>query len=163
MINYQMWNTFVCLGGGPFKMDCLRNPYMIAHHIVAAALAFLGLHPFLHSFAPFFFGMVESTSVPLTIFDVIERFSESSNLTWTSLPIYQVSRISFALSFILLRLILWPIYCAPFWKGSIDLMSKKEAHSNLVVDFYLISSLFMTFLQLMWGQRVVTGLMLILN
>ena len=112
----------------------------------------------MHAHAPFFFGMVEGTSVFLTIWDVCLRFSQSSALGWTDGWVYSFSRIAFAVTFIIIRLILWPIFVVPIWKGSIDLVRSAKAHNNFVVSFYLLSSVFMTFLQLMWGRQIVTGL-----
>jgi len=157
MLSYQFWNALLCIsaGVGPIKMDVLRKGYMIAHHVVSAMLAYLGLHPYLSSLAPFFFGIVESTSVPLTIWDVCEKFSP---VGWTDSPIYSISRIVFAISFISIRLVAWPIMCWPFWKKSVALLRSGKAHSNAVVVLFLASSAFMTFLQLLWGSEVVVGL-----
>jgi len=69
-------------------------------------------------------------------------------------------------SFIIFRLILWPLYSYQFWLDSWELLSTgkdrysgKAVHSNFVVLFFLGANLFLTFLQFLWGRQVVKGLL----
>ena len=45
--------------------------------------------------------------------------------------LYELAQVSFALSFVVLRLIIWPIKSWVFWQGSIELLSSGKAHSRL--------------------------------
>jgi hypothetical protein len=58
MISYQGWNFLLC-----FFCKDLLDPAMIGHHSVTGSLAFIGLHPYLHHYALFFFGFAELTNV----------------------------------------------------------------------------------------------------
>ena len=69
--------------------------------------------------------------------------------------LYDFSQISFALSFVILRLIIWPIKSWEFWVGSIDLLSSGKAHSQFVVGFFLLANMFLTGLQFMWGWTII--------
>ena len=60
MLSYQGWNVLICLPG--LGLESLNNPAMIGHHIATGSLAYLGMAPYLHYRALFFFGMAEVTS-----------------------------------------------------------------------------------------------------
>lgn len=146
MISYQGWNFLLCL----FNAD-LRDPAMIGHHVVTGTLAYMGLHPYLHGRAMFFFGFAEFTNVPLTFVDIFKYFpalKERFSL------VNEVSRVVFALSFIIIRLIIWPFVSYQFWVGSYDLLSTGKAHSTFVVSFFLGANVFLTGLQFLWGSKI---------
>ena len=101
MLAYQGWNVVLCL----FVKD-LRKPEMIGHHIVTGTLGLMGLHPFLHYRGLFFFGVAEVTNVPLTILDMFKYITVLKE----KYPMgYSLTQVTFAASFIILRLIAWPI------------------------------------------------------
>ena len=146
MISYQFWNFLLCL----FNAD-LRDLPMIGHHLVTGSLAYFGLHPYLHGRAMFFFGFAEFTNVPLTFVDIFKYFPE---LKEKYSLVNEVSRVIFAVSFIIIRLIIWPYVSYEFWLGSYDLLSSGKAHSNFVVSFFLFANLFLTGLQFLWGSKI---------
>jgi len=147
MISYQGWNLLLCLVNSD-----LRDPFMIGHHAVTGSLAYFGLAPYLHFYGLFYFGIAELTNIPLTIVDVFKYFPDMAK----SMPITnQINRISFAVTFIILRLIIWPIYSYPFWVGSIELLKTNTAHSSAVVGIFLGANLFLTGLQFLWGSKVI--------
>ena len=159
MLSYQGWNVFLSI-----FLDVLRDPFMIGHHIATGLLGYLGLHPYLHYRALFFFGMAEVTNIPLTVYDSCKKMG------WKDGPLFAASQATFAISFIIFRLILWPIYSFQFWIDSYELLttgkdkhSGKQTHSNLVVMIFVLSNLFLTFLQFMWGKQVIVGLMGVLG
>lgn len=147
MISYQGWNFLLCL----FNRD-LCDPAMLGHHAVTAALAYFGLAPYLHYMGLFYFGIAELTNVPLTVVDIFKYFPDLAK----QYPILNdLCRYSFALSFIILRLIVWPIFSYTyFWTGSIDLIRSEKAHSLFVVIFFLSANVFLTFLQFFWGSKI---------
>lgn len=155
MFFYQAWNIVLCL-----NLDVLSDKFMIAHHTLTAILSYMALAPYLQHLALFFFGIVEITSVPLTIYDVCKKFDR---LGWKDTLMYHVSRITFAVSYIVIRLILWPMYSWGFWAGSISLLQSGKGHSNLTISFFLVTNVFMTGLQLMWGQQIISALLLLVG
>lgn len=66
----------------------------------------------------------------------------------------EISRVVFAVSFIIIRLIMWPYVSYDFWIGSFDLLKTGKAHSNFVVAFFLFANLFLTGLQFLWGSKI---------
>lgn len=153
MITFQGWNVLLCF----FSPD-LRDPAMIGHHLATASLGFLGLSPYLHGAGLFFFGLAEVSNIPLTIYDIFKYQIKNG---WTEkYPIlYQASQVTFALSFIILRLIMWPIKSWTFWNGSIDLLQSGKAHSQFAVGFFLLANIFLTGLQFMWGWTIIKMLL----
>lgn len=133
-----------------FNAD-LRDPAMIGHHLVSATVAYFGLYPFGHFGALFYFGVAEATNIPLTAVDVFKYFPE---LARKYSLLNEFCRYSFALSFVILRLILWPMGAIDFWTGCADLLQTGKAHSRLVVGSFLIANLFLTGLQFFWGSKI---------
>lgn len=146
MISYQGWNFLLCLVNAD-----LRDPAMIGHHVVTGTLAYFGLFPYLHYKGLFYMGVAELTNVPLTIVDIFKYFPDMAK-KYSGLN--EFSRISFALSFVLIRLLYWPYFSLDFWRGSIELIASGKAHSNFVVGFFLAANVFLTGLQFFWGSKI---------
>jgi hypothetical protein len=129
---------------------------MVGHHVVTGSLGYFGLAPYLHFSGIFYFGIAEFTNIPLTFYDIFKYFPEYK----TTFPaIYEGSRVIFALTFVALRLVVWPIVSYPFWVGSIELVQSGKAHSNTVVLTFLVANSFLTGLQFLWGSKIVSVLM----
>lgn len=151
MVMYQTWNFFACLLVAEFN-----DIFMIGHHFVTGSLGYFGFYPYLHYKGLFFFGVAELTNIPLTIYDVFKRFKD---LKQKFPALDNFVQMIFAASFIIVRLVAWPIISFDFWIGSIKLLMSGEAHSNFVVCYFLVSNIFLTGLQLMWGQTIIGKLL----
>ena len=129
---------------------------MIGHHFVTGSLAYFGLHPYLHYYGMYYFGIAELTNIPLTIMDVFKYFKH-----WAERypSINGTVRTTFGVSFIILRLILWPIYSYPFWVGSLSMLYNGTAHSSFVVAYFLLANLFLTGLQFLWGSKIFSSIL----
>ena len=155
MISYQGWNFLLCvLSHESLNITSghdLFDVSMIVHHILAFAFSLNILNPFGHYFVIFYFGIIELTNIPLTVMDVFKYFKE-----WKEkYPVAnQITRIVFALSFIFLRLIMWPIRSVEWWVGCAELLVSGKAHDALVVSFCLLSALAVTILQFIWGYKI---------
>ena len=130
---------------------------MIGHHFVTGSLAYFGLHPYLHYYGMYYFGIAELTNIPLTIMDVFKYFKHWADKYPT---LNSIIRTTFGVSFILLRLIMWPILSAPFWMGSLTMLYNGTAHSPFVVAYFLLANLFLTGLQFTWGQKIVSSIIM---
>ena len=135
----------------------LFDEAMIGHHFVTGSLAYFGLHPYLHYYGMFYFGIAELTNIPLTIMDVFKYFKHWADKYPT---LNSIIRTTFGVSFILLRLIMWPILSAPFWEGSLTMLYNGTAHSPFVVAYFLAANLFLTGLQFLWGQKIVSSIIM---
>lgn len=151
MISYQLWNALLCL-----IMETLNDRSMILHHLSTASLAYLGLHPYLHHTAVYFLGIAEASNIPLTVYDVCKKFESRG---WKDTQVFQVAQITFAVSFIVFRLILWPYKCYPLYMGCIQLIAAHKAHNNIVAIWFLACNVFLSGLQVLWGYKIVVGLL----
>jgi hypothetical protein len=146
MICYQFWNLILCI----FCKD-LNDPAMIGHHAVTGFLAYFMLAPYAQYQTFFFSGIVEISNLPLTLMDIFKYFPELANAYPT---INSLSRNSFGILFIILRLLIWPVLSYSFVKGSIELILNRKSHSNFVIGFFVFSNLFLTGLQFYWGSKI---------
>ena len=143
MIGYQLWNFFLC-----FCIKDLTDIKMMGHHFATAMLGYFALHPYLHYYALYFFGLSEIINTPLTILDIFKYFPQYEKIS----PIFNLLlKGFFVVSYFLFRVFFWTYYSYEFWIGSIDLLVSNNAHSPFVVIFILVSNLFLTGLQFYWG------------
>lgn len=149
MVTFQGWNVVLC-----FISSDLRDPAMIGHHLVTASLGYLGLAPYLHGAGLFFFGMAEISNIPLTVYDMF-KYMKAGGWQEKYSTLFQMSQVSFAICFLILRLIIWPIKSWTFWLGSIELLQSGKAHSNFTVGFFLLANSFLTLLQFLWGWQII--------
>jgi hypothetical protein len=151
MIGYQIWNLLASC-----CMNEFRGVQMIVHHVLTGSLAYFGLYPYVHFQGLFFFGLTEITNVPLTFVDFFKQFKDYAEVYPN---LYSASRMVFGVSFIVLRLIMWPYRCYGFWKDSLHLLISGEAHSNFVVGFFLMANILLTGLQFVWGKEIIKAVM----
>ena len=147
MISYQGWNIVLCL----FNKD-LNDLFMILHHIATAVLAYFMLAPYAQYQCFFFSGIVEISNIPLTIMDIFKYFPDLAKQYST---INSLSRTMFGISFIVLRLIIWPVLTYYFITGSINLLVTNTAHNQYIVIFFIICNILLTALQLFWGSKII--------
>ena len=90
--------------------------------------------------------------------DFFKYFKEYAN-KYSALN--NIVRTTFGASFIVLRLVVWPVYSYPFWQGSLNrlLHSNPPAHSPFVVGFFLLANVFLTALQFMWGKTIINNIL----
>jgi hypothetical protein len=147
MYVYQIWNLFACL---------IHNEYLdfasLGHHFVTACLAYCGFHPFAHYYALFYFGVAELTTIPLNL---LNTFKHLPRLAQAYPTCYRHTRTIFAISFILIRILWWPVVSYGLFFACLDLLQLETVHSVQVVCFFLFSNLFLTSLQFYWGYLIV--------
>lgn len=174
MFFFQGWNLLLC-----FLLADLREMTMVVHHSLVVILAYMGMHPYVHAAAMFFFGVAEVTNVPLTVIDV---FKYLPALKQAYPQVNEAMRAVFAVLFIALRLVVWPYYCYPFWVRSAQLLLRHHGvgmegqpdptaafhvaglvgplpdgarcHSAFVVSFFVLANLLLTLLQYYWGVTI---------
>ena len=149
MICYQAWNLLVCLSIAEF-----RTPDSIGHHIVTLILAYFVMGPYCQYYAMFFFGVAEVTTVPLNVMYIFKYVPE---LAQKYPVIAGQSRNIFGLSFVIVRLCVWPVICYDFWRNSYKVYVSKRIHSEVVFGFFLFANTFLTFLQVYWGYLIIKG------
>ena len=143
---YQFWNTVLC-----FILSDIRDPIMIVHHILTGMLAFSATHPFACYYALFFFGLAESTQLPLTVLDIFDHFPSIRKRHET---IYTLSKYLFGAMFFGIRIILWSIVSFEFWTNCLNLLQQPHVHDKGVVLFMLIANIILTGMQYFWAFKI---------
>jgi len=126
---------------------------MIGHHVVTLVLAVLGgTHQYVYYYAPFFFGMSEISSVPLTFIDLFKQYKGLSK----SYPILnELSRNLFAVSFLALRVVYWPYVCYIFWTDSLIEVRKPDRVALYCIVAFWVANILLTGLQFFWGSLII--------
>eukprot|EP00045_Choanoeca_perplexa_P007937 m.72824 g.72824 ORF g.72824 m.72824 type:complete len:304 (+) comp14285_c0_seq1:872-1783(+) len=113
----------------------------------------------------FFFGLIEVTNIPLTIIDIFKHYPD---LIKQYPNTYTAIRNFFAISFILFRLIMWPIVSFEFWTATLTALSSGQIakatrfgqpwlETTAAVTF-LVANAGLTFLQCLWGKTIINGI-----
>ena len=140
----------------------LGNVSMALHHVVTLLLGLFSIYPqpYLQGYSVFYFGLVELSTVFLQGIDLYK------NIRYTKLyneSLFQQFQIFFVISFISLRVVLWPMISVYFWRSSLLLLMNNHAHSKAIVIFSLGANLYLTFLQFYWGALIARKLYVFIN
>ena len=150
IIAFEFWNTLCVL-----VLPEYRTASFVFHHALTMYLACLGTFPFLHSYILFFMGVASSSSALLGVVDIF-RHVEALH---TNLPtINLVARLSFAITFIAFRSIMWPIIMYSFWIDVVGELRAGTAHSVWACSVYMFASCSLTGLQLIWTKQIIKGI-----
>lgn len=151
MMAYQCWDFVICLASSD-----LRTPVNLAHHsgvIVVAIIALLA--DFGVSYGIFFFGFAEISSVPLGIMNIFKANKELA-ASWKSLN--ELSGACFALLFLLVRNIYWPMVTFNLFSDTVN----AGVGLPLLVAVVGGGSAFLL-LQFFWGWLIVRKIIAILR
>ena len=142
---YEVYNTLAVI-----LLPEYRNAAFIGHH---ATTLYLSLHArttadvhFLHFYGLFFFGVSNISSVPLTMI-------EFANL-WGSAALLEASQTLFALTFVLVRSLYWPLVSGQFWLDLLEVWNAGAVHSTLAMVTFLVANVGLTGLQLYWTTLI---------
>ena len=159
MMVYQFYSIVLYLLA---PMPELGGTVMLLHHIATLTLGLFSVYPrpYLQGYSIFFFGIVELSTIPLQGVDLYKhiRYTKQFN------PIFQSRfQIFFAVSFLSLRVGLWPIISVHFWRNAVDLLLNSAAHSPAIVIFSLCANLYLSLLQFYWGAIIIRKLCRLIN
>lgn len=148
-IAYEAWNTAASL-----VIREYRTLAFIGHHATTLYLAILGTAPIVHYYTCFFLGLTSISSVFLSLSDVFRHsVTLQKRLPTTALAL----RISFAITFLVVRTCMWPLISAQFWLDAIGILQDGLAHSRIALCVYLIANVFLTCLQMLWTSKIING------
>ncbi len=88
----------------------LRDPLMLAHHVLMALVAGIGAVLLPSEYYLFYFGFVEASSIPLAIVDVFhpKKLEELTKRSQALAKLNELARISFVLLFMVVRAGMFP-------------------------------------------------------
>jgi TLC domain len=151
----------------------LRELPMVLHHIGMFATAAIAMGilsdgtPVLGYYAPFYFGLIELSSLPLIVVDIFHPKHKVWNKYLTSeerppwiLKLNEISRLAFAFLFLLLRTIAFPyVSVVGVFADVIEVASLPLAQRNNVPNLPLFVMAFLNVLfsclQLYWGSLLI--------
>ena len=148
-IAYQLWAI-------PMGLLFVGEPVeMLYHHIGAMVVALLSAF-FTNGFRyhnPFFFGLIESSSVPLVFMNILK---ENPNLSKRYPTTNIVVSLSFCILFLVTRVFMWLPQAVDFIRLA-GLMCYTCSGSVCLIGFgsSIVSCLILTTLQLFWANKIV--------
>jgi hypothetical protein len=152
-IGYQAW----ALPIGLFFVG--ETTSMLIHHVavicVASTSAFL--HCGFRFFTPYFYGVIEISSVPLSIMNAFKN-----NPKWIDArpDLYSTIRLVFGLTFLLVRVIMWtPFYWKFFSLAMMLLYSTEMGSTKIILALFNFSSVVITFLQYFWASKIISAML----
>ena len=164
-----------------FLSDGMGDPILHVHHIGMLLVAGITVgvfssQPIGSCYAPFFFGVIEVSSIPLAIVDIFhpkrKAWHDYHTSIHTLVTINDISRILFAILFILVRAIYFPYVVLTqvlpdFWNQANNKTIKQDsdmtARDAPALWAIMILSLLFSILQLYWGTMVVQQIVKVLN
>jgi hypothetical protein len=151
---YEVWNALTaCI------IPHYRTKEFLGHHIVTALLAKLSQQYGPAFYGIFFFGLASISTLPLALVDIFRYGPKELAEQWPT--INTICRVSFAILFLLIRGVIWPIMSFIFWWDAIQNMIHGEDDNSPPswwLGILLISNTFLGTLQMIWGVKIWKGL-----
>eukprot|EP00903_Cladosiphon_okamuranus_P006255 g6138.t1 len=131
----------------------LRKIEMVVHHGLATIMCYFLLRDcYVHYYAIFFLGISEVSSVPLVFVDVFKFFPDVAARFQGA---NHLLRISFALNFIVVRVLYWPVIAGRHLWDTVGSVKAGTVHDAGVVGFFMACNLTLTVLQWYWGYLII--------
>lgn len=151
-IGYQLWALPV---GALFVNESVT---MLVHHVAVICVA--STSAFLKSgcryYTPYFYGLIEISSVPLSI---MNSFKNNKNWIDRFPRMYSAARLVFAVSFLLVRVIFWtPFYLDYLITVCMLVYSGGSTVARSILAMFIVASLLLTVLQYWWGSLILRSL-----
>lgn len=153
MLAFQIWDFCATLA---MTKEVKGQIPHIVHHASSAsvcAIALLnGSHGLLLFYGPFFLGVSEISSVPLSMMDL---FKYSKVLAEVYPKANEASRVTFAVLFLVFRCCYWPVVTYDFWMTTMASSSPLSTRMKIICNVFMAA---LTALQYYWGGLVVKGI-----
>lgn len=151
IIAYNLWAL-------PTGLLISEPTEMIIHHIavlIVGSLAAFFTNGFRYH-APFFFGLIETSSVPLVLMNL---FRENPDLDAKHPVASLATALCFAISFLVTRVFMWLPQAADFIRLSGMLAyTASTIGGRTMLGSSVVVCLFLTLLQLFWAAKIVKGI-----
>jgi hypothetical protein len=146
-----MGYTFKTIGDAVIYNDGIIS---LVHHIATGLVVALALYPFLHTYATFYVGLSELSTIFLCIVMAFQKEQGVEQLR-KKYPLFDtINGVLFAVLFLCCRIILWGYYTWFFWFDCLDLLYHHTPHSTAVVVWYLFANTGLSILQVYWLNTI---------
>ena len=153
MAAYALWEMGVLL-----FIPALRTWDSVLHHFSVVLAIGIGMFSPMHNgfYSPYFVGMQEISSVALGIVDIFKQFRPLQEAYPTC---YLIARATFAVLFVLVRVVLWLIFALHYWRDYASVAPTLELWELFRASVIVGGNVVLTVLQLIWGRLVVNGVL----
>ena len=157
-IGYNLWSLPV----GYFLVG--ESKAMLGHHVATICVSLISaLSTFgFRYYTPFFFGLIEISSVPLSIMNFCKK-----NKEWTKKHcpfLGEIIRPIFAIMFLTTRVFMWTPNIYDVLRSSFMLLlSSSSFLTKLVLGLFIVCVAFLTSLQYYWGWLITKGILKLLE
>lgn len=150
---YEVWNTMCAL-----ILSEYRTPAFVGHHLATGLLAKLAQQPYAAFYGLFFFGFASASSCLLCIVDIFRYGPPAFNEAIPTVNLF--FRVLFAFAFLFLRSFIWPILSLVFWYDvlGIEIQGGDGKQKTYVAVIFLIANTGLSFLQVLWTDKIWSGL-----
>ena len=162
IVGFHQYNTFV------YNLWSLPVGYFLVgklgHHIATICVSLISaLSTFgFRYYTPFFFGLIEISSVPLSIMNFCKK-----NKEWTKKHcpfLGEIIRPIFAIMFLTTRVFMWTPNIYDVLRSSFMLLlSSSSFLTKLVLGLFIVCVAFLTSLQYYWGWLITKGILKLLE
>ena len=151
-IGYQLWALPIGI------LFVGETTSMIIHHVavicVASTSTFLTCG--FRYYIPFFYGVIEISSVPLSVMNAFKN-----NPDWIKKypGIYGKVRLLFGVTFLLVRVVLWTPFYWDFIVLAMMLLRSSVGSTKIILALFNFSSIVLTMLQYFWATKILSAMM----
>jgi len=151
---YEVYNTVAAASILEY-----RTGEFLGHHVLTAIIAKFSQTQGPDFYGFFYLGLAASSSVFLVFVDVFRHGPDG----WrAALPkVNAVVRVVFALTFVAVRAVAWPLVSLAFWRDTISIIRVPPPGGGPWKPYLfmlLLSNTFLSALQIMWAKRIIAGL-----
>ena len=162
---YELFNTAAAL-----VLSQYRTREFLGHHLSTLAVAKLAQWYGPDLYGLFYLGLASLSTLPLVAVDVFRHGPRELATTYPGLN--KLARVAFALTFLLVRAVIWPMVSAALWYDVVVLILRRRRGATGGGDdddddddkpmayliFLLLANTGLGLLQLVWARRIVKGL-----
>ena len=151
-LGYQIFSLYT----GLFHVD--EKKEMIIHHFAVVIVTSISMFCTIgyRYFTPFFYGVIEISSVPLSVMNIIQEMPTYKNNHPTT---YVVVRLVFAFAFLTVRSYMWRPQIIDYCKHLLlVILIIDDWKAKVIHTCMLLSAILLTGLQMFWAYLIVKGI-----
>ena len=137
-----------------FIYQVLNHLELTNHKNACYLVQALCLRPFLHIYCAYFLGCSEVSTAFLCALACFDAKRGIAPLAKSFPMLMKVIGGSFAVLFVIFRVVLWPYFCYFFWIDSLELLRTGSAHSVPILYLFMFINTALTILQIVWLHEI---------
>jgi len=157
ILGFQIYELVTCIPSARLRGGAGE---LFGHHVVSILLSYLCYyHQAFHFYSPGFMGVAEISSLPLAVVDFFKHFPAlRTHFSTTN----ELTRQVFAVLFLALRGVYWPICSLGFWRATLatfDAGAQAQAAVPAPIMYtFLVCNVLMTCLQWFWASLILKAI-----